>query len=175
MAHTLIEAPCAVLFSLPLIHILYSHHIETYIMRIFTALACLLVPCVAHNITSRIVDAATADGIELYSLPFAAQALASIQEIYGASNITIPGGILNGNKFDVHMHVVPLWHRAAVPLVGASPTPNWTLEAHLSFMASANIRQGVLSMGTPGSVVFPGDQVKSAALARLLNEYLAAV
>jgi hypothetical protein len=42
-------------------------------------------------------------------------------------------------------------------------------------MASANIKHGVLSMGTPGSVVYPGDQVRSAALARLLNEYLAAV
>jgi hypothetical protein len=144
-------------------------------MRISTTLACLLAPCAAHNVTSRIVGAAAVDGINLYSLPFAAQALASIQDIYGAVNVTVPPGIVNGNKVDVHMHVVPSWYRIAVPLVGGSPTPNWTLEAHLRFMASADIKHGVLSMGTPGSVVYPGDQVKSAALARLLNEYLAAV
>jgi hypothetical protein len=131
-------------------------------MRIFTTLACLLAPCAAHNTTSRIVDAANVDGIDLYSLPLAAQALASvsIQDIYGAPNISIPPGIIYGNKFDVHMHVVPSWYRTAVPFVGGFPTPNWTLEAHLSFMASAGIKHGVLSMGTPGSVVYPRDPLK---------------
>jgi hypothetical protein len=57
-------------------------------MRISTTLACLLAPCAAHNVTSRIVGAAAVDGINLYSLPFAAQALASIQDIYGAVNVT---------------------------------------------------------------------------------------
>lgn len=144
-------------------------------MHVFTILTCLLAPCIAHNATSRIVDAATTDGIELYSLSFATQALIAIQEIYDFSNVSLPPGLANGNKVDVHMHVVPSWYRTIVPLVGGSPIPNWTLEAHLSFMASAGIKHGVLSMGTPGSVVYPGSQVESAALARLLNEYLAAV
>jgi hypothetical protein len=157
------------------VHLFSYRHLKTDTMRIFTTLACLLAPSAAHNISSRIVDAATVDGINLYSLPFAVQALASIQDIYSTSNITVPVGIIDGNKFDVHMHVVPSWYRAAVPLVGGFPTPDWTLEAHLSFMASAGIKHGVLSMGTPGTVVYPGDQVKSAAVARLLNEYLAAV
>ena len=174
-----VEAPCAStlgsLSSLPLIHIFHCHHLDTNTMHIFTILAYLLASCTAHNITSRIVDAAIANGIELYSLPFAAQALFSIQDIYNLENISLPPGITNGKKFDVHMHVVPPWYRAAVPSVGGFPTPNWTLETHLSFMAGANIRHGVLSMGTPGSVVYPGSQVKSVAIARLLNEYLAAV
>jgi len=144
-------------------------------MYIFTILTCLLASSAARNFTSRIVDAAIADGIELYSLPFATQALISIQEIYDLGNTSIPPGIINGNKFDVHTHVVPPWYRTIVPSAGGSPTPNWTLEAHLSFMASANIKHSVLSMGTPGSVVYPGSPVKSVALARLLNEYLAAV
>jgi len=65
-------------------------------MRIFNTLACLLAPCAAHNITSQIIDTATVDGIELYSLPFATQALASIQGIYSVGNITIPPGVVLG-------------------------------------------------------------------------------
>ncbi|KAL1583304.1 hypothetical protein WHR41_07892 [Cladosporium halotolerans] len=42
-------------------------------------------------------------------------------------------------------------------------------------MASAGIKHAVLSITTPASVVFLGSQTKSAALARLLNEYLAAL
>lgn len=150
-------------------------HTTSKIMKILTVLALFTGGCVAHNSTGRIYSAAAADNIDLDTLPFAAEAIASIQAIYDFDNITIPPGVTNGDKFDVHAHVVPPWYRTLVPTSGQFPTPSWTLEAHLNFMASAGIRHSVLSVGTPGSVVFPGSQPRSLALARLLNEYLAAL
>lgn len=144
-------------------------------MRPLAILTCLFAACEAHNHTSRILSAANADHIDLNSVPLLAEALTSIQAIYDVTNMTLPSGIAEGSIVDVHAHVVPPWYRTLVPSTGESPTPVWSLETHLSFMAGAGIKYSVLSIGTPGSVVFPGSQVKSAALARLLNEYLAAV
>lgn len=142
---------------------------------LITAIAVLITACTAQNITARIYDAAAADTIDLDSLPITADAIASIQEIYDLDNVSIPAGVTNGDKFDVHAHLVAPWYRIVAPTVGQIPTPVWTLEAQLDFMAGAGIKHSVLSIGAPGSVVFPGSRVKSAALARLLNEYLAAV
>ena len=144
-------------------------------MRLLAATTFLLTACKAHNHTSRILSAANADHIDLNSIPLLAEALTSIQAIYDITNTTIPNGIAEGSIVDVHAHVVPPWYRTLVPSTGQSPTPAWSLETHLNFMVGAGIKYGFLSIGTPGSVVFPGSQVKSAALARLLNEYLAAV
>ena len=144
-------------------------------MRLLAILIGLLAACEAHNRTSRILSAANADHIDLESISLLADALASIQAIYDRTNTTLPSGIAEGSIVDVHAHVVPPWYRTLVPSTGQSPTPAWSLETHLNFMAGAGIKHGVLSIGTPGSVVFPGSRVKSAALARLLNEYLAAV
>jgi hypothetical protein len=144
-------------------------------MRLLTTLISLLAACEAHNHTSRILSAANADHIDLNSIYSLAEALTSVQAIYDLTNTTLPKGIAEGSIVDVHAHVVPPWYRTLVPSTGQSPTPAWSLETHLNFMAGAGIKHGVLSIGTPGSVVFPGSQVKSAALARLLNEYLAAV
>jgi hypothetical protein len=144
-------------------------------MRLFTTLISLLAACEAHNHTSRILYVANADHVDLNSIPLLDEALTSIQAIYDLTNTTLPTGIAEGSIVDVHAHVVPPWYRTLVPSTGQSPTPAWSLETHLSFMAGAGVKHGVLSIGTPGSVVFPGSQVKSAALARLLNEYLAAV
>ena len=145
------------------------------IMRLLTISVYLIAACEAHNHTSRMFSAANADRIDLNSIPVLAEALKSIQAIYDLTNTTLPSSIAEGSIVDVHAHVVPPWYRILVPSTGQSPTPAWSLETHLTFMAGAGIKHAVLSIGTPGSVVFPGSQVKSAALARLLNEYLAAV
>jgi predicted TIM-barrel fold metal-dependent hydrolase len=42
-------------------------------------------------------------------------------------------------------------------------------------MASQNIRRSIVSISAPGTTVFAGDVARSIALARLLNEYLAAL
>ncbi|GAB1727354.1 hypothetical protein NU195Hw_g7795t1 [Hortaea werneckii] len=128
----------------------------------------------AANITQQIITAAQSDGINLFSLSFASQALASIEELYvHASNLAIPEAVQNGSRVDVHAHVVPPWYRAAVPFTAQSPTPEWSIERHLEFMANNSIRNSLLSISAPGSTVFPGSEEKSVALARLLNEYLA--
>lgn len=44
---------------------------------------------------------------------------------------------------------------------------------HLHFMANHSISHAVLSISTPGSNLFLGDQVLTVGLARLLNEWLA--
>lgn len=145
-------------------------------MKIHTiVLPGLIAICTAKNITSRILAAAAADNNDLYSIPVANDALSSIQAIYDLGNVAVPAGISNGNKVDVHSHVVPPWYRALVPSTGQAPTPAWSLEAELDFLSGKGIRHAVLSISSPGSVVFPGEQAKSAAPARLLNEYMAAV
>lgn len=144
--------------------------------KLITVVACLAIFCSAHdNVTSRILTAPNDDSIDLYSLPVSAEALASIEAIYALRDFAIPSAISNGSKFDVHTHAAPQWYRASVPSTGGAPTPDWSLKAHLNFMASAGIKHAVLSITTPASVVYPGSKTKSAALARLLNEYLAAV
>ena len=129
----------------------------------------------AHHVTNSIVRAATDDGIDLYCLPFASDALASVQAIYDQQEVDVPVALENASRVDVHAHIVPPWYHALVPVTGQSPTPNWTLENHLGFMANNSIGHSLLSISSPGSVVYPGSEEKSAALARLLNEYQAAV
>ncbi|RMZ07025.1 hypothetical protein D0862_04397 [Hortaea werneckii] len=128
----------------------------------------------AANTTQQIITAAQSDGINVFSLPFASEALASIEELYvHASNLPVPEKVQNGSRVDVHAHVVPPWYHAAVPFTAQSPTPEWSIDKHLEFMANNSIRNSVLSISAPGSTVFPGSEEKSVALARLLNEYLA--
>ncbi|KAK5689429.1 hypothetical protein LTR97_012903 [Elasticomyces elasticus] len=140
------------------------------ILSAFLALAQAM-----QNPTSSIITAAQHDGIDLECLPFASKALASIQAIYDQSAVDVPAALKNASKVDVHAHIIPPWYRAIVPTTGQSPTPNWTLETHLSFMVNNSIGHSVLSVSSPGSVVYPGSEAKSAALARLLNEYQAAI
>ncbi|KAK4893012.1 hypothetical protein LTR27_008549 [Elasticomyces elasticus] len=128
-----------------------------------------------QNLTSSIITAAQHDGVDLACLPFASEALASIQAIYDQPVVDVPGALTNASRVDVHAHIIPPWYRAIVPTTGQSPTPNWTLETHLSFMVNNSIGHSVLSVSSPGSVVYPGSEAKSAALARLLNEYQAAI
>lgn len=70
---------------------------------------------------------------------------------------------------------MPTWYHALVPTTGQSPTPNGTLEAQFNMMQTVNIRKSVLSISSPGSTVYVNDEAKAAALARLLDEYLAAL
>lgn len=107
-------------------------------------------------------------------MPFATAALQSIDAI---RNLEINGSIIStsATKIDVHTHTVPDFYGALVPLTGGSPTPHWDLETHLRFMASNNIAHSVVSISTPGSVVFVGNETYSVGLARLLNEWMAEV
>ncbi|KAH7091364.1 hypothetical protein FB567DRAFT_272626 [Paraphoma chrysanthemicola] len=113
------------------------------------------------------------DGIDLNILPFASAALDSIEALH--TPVVIPAALKNATRIDVHSHVVPSWYRTLVPVTGGTPTPTWTVEAHFALMASLKIRRSIVSISAPGSTAFAGDSAKSIALARLLNEYLAAL
>ncbi|MCJ1224879.1 hypothetical protein MMC12_001526 [Toensbergia leucococca] len=121
-----------------------------------------------------IIQAAKADGINLLALPFAAAAFASIEAIQKpvAANAS---KTLNGTRIDTHVHVVPDWYRAIVPTTGGNPTPEWDLESHLSFMATYGIKHDIISISSPGSGVYLGNETASVGLARLLNEWVAAL
>lgn len=125
-------------------------------MQLCTVLYYLLAVCTAENATSRILTAAAADHIDVYSIPVAKEALVLIQASYDLGNVTIPPGVSNGNRVDVHAHVISRFYRTLVPMAGQVQVPSWSLEAHLDFMADAGIRHAVVSIGAPGSVVFPG-------------------
>lgn len=148
-------------------------------MMILWVLAyCLSLVAVASGTKSyspaveEIIARARIDGIDLPGLPFASAAFASIEAI------TIPvtqSNISTGNRVDTHVHVIPDWYRALVPLSGGFPTPPWTLASHLQFMATNDIGHDIISISTPGSGVYPGNEAFSAGLARLLNEWVAAL
>lgn len=73
------------------------------------------------------------------------------------------------------MHAIPDFYSALVPETGGRPTPAWDVATHLEFMANHSISHAVLSISTPASNVFLGNQTLSIGLARLLNEWLAEV
>jgi len=85
----------------------------------------------------------------------------------------------NATKIDTHVHIVPDWYHALVPTTGGSPTPSWDARSHFDFMASNGIKHGIVSISAPGTGIYnlPGGYSEDAAagLARLLNEYLAAL
>ena len=86
------------------------------------------------------------------------------------------------------VHVVPDWYRALVPNTGGAATPAWDLASHLNFMNSngtfglwdlfinaqssffPGIKCGIISISAPASGVYPGSEILTTALARLLNE-----
>ena len=71
-------------------------------------------------------------------------------------------------------HIVPDWYRNLVPVTGGNPTPTWDINSQLSFMLSENITRAIISFSAPAANVFQGSQVVTIALARLMNEALAA-
>ncbi|EKG14261.1 Amidohydrolase 2 [Macrophomina phaseolina MS6] len=121
-----------------------------------------------------IIQDAAADGINLTALPFSAAALASIQAISIPENMTLsePG---NSSRVDVHVHAVPDWYRELVPITGQNPTPAWDIQTHLAFMANNSIKHSIVAISSPGSGVYPGDEASAVGLARLLNEWMAAL
>ncbi|TKA62424.1 hypothetical protein B0A49_07865 [Cryomyces minteri] len=124
---------------------------------------------------SRITEAAAADHIDLTVLPFISTAFASIEAIQSpvvAANNTINA---SATRVDTHVHLVPDWYRALVPVTGGNPTPEWDVQSHLQFMADNSIRHSFASVSSPGSGAYPGDETKSVALARVLNEWSAAL
>lgn len=89
------------------------------------------------------------------------------------SSLVLPK-IISLNDDEI-VHAIPDFYYALVPDTGGRPTPAWDVGTHLHFMANHCISHAVLSISTPASNVFLGNQTLSIGLARLLNEWLAAV
>ncbi|KAF5362828.1 hypothetical protein D9757_012176 [Collybiopsis confluens] len=126
------------------------------------------------NITQIILENAKADNIDLTVLPFLDDALNAIVTTYTDANQTSHRRA-NGSIIDVHGHIVPDWYRAIQPITGGSPTPQWDLESWLAFMDSEGIGRAIFSFSCPAANVFMGNKIMTVALARLMNEQLAAV
>ncbi|KAH7126653.1 hypothetical protein B0J11DRAFT_579091 [Dendryphion nanum] len=126
---------------------------------------------------AQIRENALRDSIDLNVLPFLDIALTSVADISKSSNRVpiLSSAFQNGTRIDTHTHPVPDWFRELQPLAAGRETPNWTVAAHLDFMAAHQITHSILSVSTPQANAFPGDKPKTIALARLLNEFVAAV
>ncbi|KAK3400897.1 hypothetical protein B0T20DRAFT_154772 [Sordaria brevicollis] len=122
---------------------------------------------------AKIIKQAKNDGIDLEALPFAQAAFRSIEEVKEAAKNKTRYDFRNASRIDVHVHAVPSFYYALVPLTGGSPTPEWSVHEHLQFMADNDISRGIISMSAPGATVFYGNEAYTVGLARLLNEWLA--
>ena len=78
---------------------------------------------------------------------------------------------------------MPAWYRTLNPYTGGNPdvttgggtlNPEWTLDEHLKFMETIGISHAVLGFTGPSANAFLGDKNRTVALARLINEQLAA-
>ena len=80
-------------------------------------------------------------------------------------------------RIDTHHHVVPpdyaKWLHAKGQLAGGLPIPDWSPRAALELMDRHRIDTAVLSVSTPGTHL--GDGSDAAAMARLVNDYAAAM
>ena len=81
---------------------------------------------------------------------------------------------------DFHTHPIPEAFRQALSDMNIDPIeddgfplPEWTVDAHLDFMAQAGIDYSVLSLPSPH--FNSGDNIKAAKYARLINEELSGI
>lgn len=133
----------------------------------------------------RINANAARDNIDFTVLPFFQEALSSITSIaQDATSIALPN-FTNATSIDTHTHPIPDWFRTLELSAAGRETPSWTSLAHLQFMADHGIKRSILSVSTPQANAFASPskfesnaemrKMKTIALARLLNEYVAEV
>lgn len=82
-------------------------------------------------------------------------------------------------RIDTHHHAIPSFYRdllrkAGIAEAGGRAVPDWSPEASLTTMAELGVGTAILSVSAPGTT-FVTNPADAAALAREVNEYLAAV
>ncbi|KAL3491715.1 hypothetical protein BJX62DRAFT_251097 [Aspergillus germanicus] len=83
------------------------------------------------------------------------------------------------DKIDPHSHYVPdFWREESILAGYGEPDgipgiPAWSEEAHLEFMAEANITKSILSITSPGTHLTPGNNTHARRLTRKCNEFAA--
>ncbi|ORY03467.1 hypothetical protein BCR34DRAFT_591550 [Clohesyomyces aquaticus] len=126
-------------------------------------------------IVNRITTNAKRDKIDLTALPFLDEALADIERISAPLASSALPSFSNATRIDSHVHPVPSWFRALQPLAAGRETPTWDISSHLQFMSSHSISRSILCISTPQVNAFPSEKPKTLALARVLNEFVAAL
>ena len=87
--------------------------------------------------------------------------------------------VFSSPAIDLHAHVLTETYRAACSAAGQDPAdgmpsfPEWKVQDTLGFMDSVGVAAAVLSVSSPG--VFFGDTAAAIALARSVNDEVAAV
>ncbi|KAF2814746.1 amidohydrolase 2 [Mytilinidion resinicola] len=125
---------------------------------------------------SKISQNAESDDIDLKSLHFLEEVLASIEELSDPAvrNQDFPD-FSQCTRIDTHTHPVPDWYRKLSPLAAGRDTPSWSPSAHLKFMHENKITRSIVCISTPQANLFPDDKTRTVALARVLNEFCAEV
>src|SRR6516165_4928067 len=82
-------------------------------------------------------------------------------------------------RIDTHHHAVPASYRdqlrnAGIDGAGGRALPEWSPDGSLRTMSELGVGTAILSVSTPGTTFLP-KAADAAALARDLNEHLAAV
>ncbi|KAG2016451.1 amidohydrolase 2 [Coprinopsis cinerea AmutBmut pab1-1] len=162
---------------------------------ISTALFAVRIAQAAPSLIESSISARAArDGIDLSVLEITPTALSAIADTYRQFNVdysSVTGpreekpyarrGI--GAIFDVHAHAEPDWYRSLTPFSGGEPlkstgggdlVPVWNITAHIAFMNTMGITHSVLGFTGPSANVYMRDRNRTVALARLINEQLAA-
>ncbi|KAF7314291.1 Amidohydro-rel domain-containing protein [Mycena kentingensis (nom. inval.)] len=121
-------------------------------------------------VAKQVVARALADGINLAELPFSAAALKEIVFWNHFEPTTPQSKKCNSDSggIDVHTHYVPQWYAEL-----RGDTTKWDLDDHLTLMADQSIAKSILSVSDPN--ILPGNEIATLAIARLLNENLAAL
>ncbi|KAJ2932260.1 hypothetical protein H1R20_g4812, partial [Candolleomyces eurysporus] len=167
---------------------------KSLFIPVFIAIAASLVQAAPASIEDSIASHASKDGIDLSVIDSAPTILAAIADTYRDKGVEytqenrrrsakpiVRRGV--GNIFDVHAHAMPDWYRAITPFTGGNvavgsgggfPTPQWNVSAHMAFMDTIGISHSVLGFTGPSANAYLGDKARTIALARLINEQLAA-
>ncbi|KAJ6613308.1 hypothetical protein B0H10DRAFT_243828 [Mycena sp. CBHHK59/15] len=150
---------------LSIIHVVFAHAAQ----HTFSAPPRVPIDPIAQSI----LDRALQDGIDLSSFTFTRPALDEIVYWY---HFEAPPDLLyslleppkNGTTIDVHAHYAPKWYGTI-----RQDSTEWTLESQLLHMANQSIAQSIFSIPNPN--IFLGDTNATVAIARLLNENMAAL
>ncbi|EPS27946.1 hypothetical protein PDE_02890 [Penicillium oxalicum 114-2] len=87
-------------------------------------------------------------------------------------------------RIDVHTHCVPPAYRAICRRNsfagrghpdGMPAIPPWDPESHLALMKDLGITRSILSMSSPGTHLFPGDDEQARLVTRYMNDHMADV
>ncbi|OOQ88296.1 hypothetical protein PEBR_13351 [Penicillium brasilianum] len=87
-------------------------------------------------------------------------------------------------RIDVHAHCVPPLYRDCCLKNdfagrghpdGMPAIPEWDPETHIAMMKDLGITKSILSMSSPGTHLFPGDDQQARKLTRDVNEYMSEV